>query len=141
MSAPPFQLDPSSAEPLYRQLMAQIKRFIASGVLKPGNELPSVRDLAQSFAINPMTISKAYSLLEAEGVLSHPRGARMQVADIAGRHLSQTGRLRLLRPALETLLRQARELGLARGEIEAALKHILDQSPLADTVNNPEEKL
>ena len=141
MSAPPFQLDPSSAEPLYRQLMAQIKRFIASGVLKPGNELPSVRDLAQSFAINPMTISKAYSLLEAEGVLSRPRGARMQVADIAGRHLSQTGRLRLLRPALETLLRQARELGLARGEIEAALKHILDQSPLADTVNNPEEKL
>ncbi len=84
--------------------------------------------LAQSFAINPMTISKAYSLLEAEGVLSRPRGARMQVAEIAGAKLSQTDWLGLLRPALETLLRQARELGLARAEIEDALKIILDQA-------------
>lgn len=128
MPAPPFQLDPSSAEPLYRQLMAQVRRFVAAGVLKPGTELPSVRDLAQSFAINPMTISKAYSLLEAEGVLSRPRGARMQVAEISGAHLSQAERLRLLRPALEIVLRQANELGLTRSEIEAALKNIFDES-------------
>lgn len=128
MSAPPFQLDPSATEPLYRQLMAQIKRFVASGVLKAGSELPSVRDMAQSFAINPMTISKAYSLLEAEGVLSRPRGARMQIAGIAGANLSQTKRLQLLRPALETLLRQARELGLARSEIQSALINIFNES-------------
>ncbi len=127
MPAPPFQLDPSSTEPLYRQLMAQVRRFVAAGVLQPGTELPSVRDLAQSFAINPMTISKAYSLLEAEGVLSRPRGARMQVAEIVGAHLSQAERLRLLRPALEIVLRQAHELGLARSEIEAALKNVLDE--------------
>ena len=128
MSAPPFQLDPSAAEPLYRQLMAQVKRFIAAGVLKPGAELPSVRDIAQSFAINPMTVSKAYSLLEAEGVLSRPRGARMQIAEITGARLQPAERHQLLRPALEIVLRQARDLGLARSEIESALKNILDES-------------
>jgi GntR family transcriptional regulator len=128
MSAPPFQLDPSATEPLYRQLMAQVRRFVAAGVLKPGTELPSVRDLAQSFAINPMTVSKAYSLLEAQGVLSRPRGARMQIADLAGARLSHGERLELLRPALQTLLRQATELGLARADIERALLRILDET-------------
>ncbi len=127
MSAPPFQLDPSTSEPLYRQLMAQVRRFVAAGLLKPGAELPSVRELAQSFAINPMTISKAYSLLEAEGVLSRPRGARMQIADAAKPQLHQSERLNLLRPALQTVLRQAAELGLKRKDVESALKSILDE--------------
>ncbi len=134
MSTPPFQLDPSSTEPLYRQLMAQVRRFIAAGLLKPGAELPSVRELAQAFAINPMTISKAYSLLEAEGVLSRPRGARMQIADLRGARLrqsvSQSERLRLLRPALQVVLRQASELGLSHSDIESALKQLLDESTL-----------
>jgi GntR family transcriptional regulator len=116
--------------------MAQVRRFIASGALKPGSELPSVRELAQSFAINPMTISKAYSLLEAEGVLSRPRGARMQIANVASARLSHSERLQLLRPALQTLLRpalqtllrQASELGLARSDITAALKRILEET-------------
>lgn len=129
MSAPPFQLDPSAIEPLYRQLMAQIKRFVASGVLKAGTELPSVRDMAQSFAINPMTISKAYSLLETEGVLTRPRGARMQIANVPGVQLDSAERLRLLRPALQTLLRQAHELGLTPTDVETALRSILDEPP------------
>ena len=129
MSYPPFQLDASATEPLYRQLMAQVRRFVASGLLRPGSELPSVRELAQNFAINPMTVSKAYSLLEAEGVLIRPRGARMQVADFAGARLKQSDRVALLRPALQSLLRQAQELGLSHKDVEIALRSVLDEAP------------
>jgi GntR family transcriptional regulator len=122
MSTPAFQLDPSSSEPLYRQLMAQIRRFIAAGLLKPGDELPSVRDLAQSFAINPMTISKAYSLLETEGVLKRPRGARMVIAET-----STHQRPALLLPCLQMLLRQATELGMSHAEIKSAVRKFLEE--------------
>ena len=66
-----FSINPNSGEPIYRQLTEQIKRMVAGGQLKTGDELPSVRELAAQYAVNPMTISKAYSLLEAEGVLAH----------------------------------------------------------------------
>ena len=69
-----FTLDPHSGVPIYRQLLEQVRRLVASGQLKAGSELPSVRDLALAHAVNPMTISKAYSLLEAEGLLQRNRG-------------------------------------------------------------------
>jgi GntR family transcriptional regulator len=125
MSTPEFQLDPSTSEPLYRQLMAQVRRFVAAGLLKSGDELPSVRELAQSFAINPMTISKAYSLLEAEGVLKRPRGARMVIAETSSKHL--VDRHALLLPCLQVLLRQATELGMTRTEIELAVRKFLEE--------------
>ena len=71
-----FTLNPHSGIPIYRQLQEQVRRLVASGQLRNGAELPSVRELALAHAINPMTISKAYSLLEAEGLLvSAPRQA------------------------------------------------------------------
>jgi GntR family transcriptional regulator len=124
---PQFQLDPSAAEPLYRQLMAQVQRFIASGTLKAGAELPSVRELAEAFAINPMTVSKAYSLLEAQGVLLRPRGARMVVAALRAKR-SAAERAELLRAEMLTLIRQARELGLSDAEFIGALRALLEQS-------------
>ncbi len=93
-----FTLHPESGVPIYRQLIDQIRRLIAGGQLPPGAELPSVRDLALEHAVNPMTISKAYTLLEAEGLLERNRGRPMTVA--AGRRtqapLSQ--RIRQLEP-------------------------------------------
>ena len=63
-----FTLNPRSGTPIYRQLMEQIRWLVASRELKPGDELPSVRELAVRHAVNAATISKAYMLLEAEGV-------------------------------------------------------------------------
>ena len=59
-----FVLKPQSGVPIYRQILDQVRRMVASGQLAPGAELPSVRELAIKHAVNPMTISKAYSLLE-----------------------------------------------------------------------------
>ena len=75
-----FILKPHSGVPIYRQLLDQIRRMAASGQLPPGTELPSIRDLALQHAINPMTVSKVYTLLEAEGVLERNRGKPMTVA-------------------------------------------------------------
>jgi DNA-binding transcriptional MocR family regulator len=63
-------VDPHSGVPVYRQLMDQIRFHIASGLLKPGDELPSTRALSTELGVNPMTVSKAYSFLERSCVSS-----------------------------------------------------------------------
>ena len=75
-----FSINTGSTEPIYRQLIEQLRRRVASGQLSAGQEIPSVRELAQALAVHPMTISKAYSLLEAEGLLERRRGLAMRVA-------------------------------------------------------------
>lgn len=118
-----FALDPVLPEPLYRQLMAQVRRLVASGQLPEGAEMPSVRDLAHVFAINPMTISKAYGLLEAEGLLLRQRGARMVIAPTSAASQRKSQRLRLLQPAVSALFQQARELDIAAPDLS---RYLLD---------------
>jgi len=72
-----LHIDPNSGMPVYRQMIDQIKYYIASETLKPGDQLPSVRDLAQRLSVNPTTVVKAYAELEHEQVieLRHGKGA------------------------------------------------------------------
>ena len=65
-----FALNPSSGIPIYRQIVQQARHAIAVGRVKPGERLPSVRAIATELGINPMTVSKAYSMLEQAGVVS-----------------------------------------------------------------------
>jgi GntR family transcriptional regulator len=117
-----FTLHPESGVPIYRQLVEQIRRLIAGGQLAPGAELPSVRDLAVEHAVNPMTISKAYSLLETEGLLERHRGRPMTVA--AGRRsqapLAQ--RVRQLEPQAVQLVTAARQLELSEKDLIALVQ-------------------
>ena len=69
-----ISVNPHSGVPVYRQLMDQIKFHIASGLMKPGDELPSTRMLSSELGVNPMTISKAYSFLEKEGIVERRPG-------------------------------------------------------------------
>jgi GntR family transcriptional regulator len=108
-----FILNPNAGEPIYRQLVEQIRRLIAGGQLQPGTEMPSVRELASSNAINPMTISKAYSLLEAEGLLERQRGKPMTVANQPRPQEDETLRLQRIQPQLQQLIQAARQLQLS----------------------------
>ena len=63
-----FTINTGSTEPIYRQLVEQLRRRVASGQLMAGQEIPSVRELAQALAVHPMTISKAFGLMEAEEI-------------------------------------------------------------------------
>ena len=76
-----FSLNAGSGIPIYRQLIDQIKQAIRMNLLKPNEQLPSVRNLASALQINPMTISKSFAQLELEGVLNRKRGIGMLVAE------------------------------------------------------------
>jgi GntR family transcriptional regulator len=114
-----FVLNPQSGTPIYRQLVEQITRLIAGGQLAAGTELPSVRELAERHTVNPMTISKAYALLEAEGLLERQRGKPMRVAARRRNQAPLTQRLQRLEPAAAELVLAARQLELNKKDLLA----------------------
>ncbi|MDN4061523.1 GntR family transcriptional regulator [Massilia sp. YIM B02769] len=122
-----FSISTGSAEPIYRQLVDQVKRLVAAGQMAPGDGLPSVREVAQALALNPMTVSKAYSLLEMEGVLARRRGMGMEVAARAGGGQSATERAELLRPTLERAAMEARQLELDSDTVLSLFIQILKE--------------
>lgn len=126
MDATLLTIHPGAPEPLYRQITGQIRRLVASGQLQPGQPLPSVRDVAGTHAINPMTVSKAYSQLEAEGLLLRLRGIGMVVAEHAAPP-DLAARWALIEPAVDALARQARELELPVDELMSRLHHLLQK--------------
>jgi len=118
-----FLIDPHSGIPIFRQLMEQVKLHVASGRLAPGHELPSIRSLSVPLGVNPMTISKAYNLLEREGVLERRPGRPLVVAAIAADSL-HARRLERLRAALAPVLDLTRELGVEHEETIALLRRM-----------------
>jgi len=124
-----FELQPSSATPLYRQIVEQVTRAAAAGVLRDGEELPSVRAVAQEYVINPMTVSKAYSLLEAQGIVERRRGMGMRI--VAPIPAAGSDRLLLLQPVLEQAARAARQLGVSTEAALAAFQQTLTQTQSA----------
>ena len=122
-------INTGSPEPIYRQLIEQVKRRVAAGQLKAGDEIPSVRELAQALAVHPMTISKAFSMLEMEGVLERRRGLPMVVAAQHTRAQPAASRVELLRPTLEKAAAEARQLQLDPQQALDLFSQILDEEP------------
>lgn len=126
MDASLFTIQPTAAEPIYRQIVGQLRRLIAAGLLEPGELLPSVRDVAGFHAVNPMTVSRAYSLAESEGLLERLRGKGMAVAPQAGKARNEQQRMALLEPQMQSLVQQARELELPAGSVLDRLSKLLE---------------
>ena len=124
-----FSIATGSAEPIYRQLVDQVRRLVAGRQLAPGDEMPSVREVAQALAVNPMTVSKAYGLLEMEGVLSRRRGIGMVVTDQPRHGKQPAERTELLRPTLERAALEARQLELDPETVLALFNQILRDHP------------
>lgn len=118
-----FDLLPSSATPIYRQIAEQVARAVASGTLAAGDDLPSVRAVAQQYVVNPMTVSKAYSLLELQGLVERRRGIGMIIRESLAAALPE--RLAQLRPALEHAASVSHQLGITPEAAIAAFQEIL----------------
>ncbi len=107
-----FQVDPRSGVPVYKQIMDQVKFYRASGVLRPGEQLPSIRALARALSVNPTTVVKAYNELRHEGVVELWQGRGVFLAP-----LPPGGEARLKEDALLPLARdlaaKAAQLGLS----------------------------
>jgi GntR family transcriptional regulator len=127
---------PHSGVPVYRQLMDQVKFQIASGVLGPGEELPSTRALSAELGVNPMTISKAYSYLERDGVVEHRPGRPLVVSAVREDELDAR-RIEQLRQSLAAAVRITRQLDIEPGEavrlFEAMLSEAGDEGAGGDT--------
>ena len=117
-----FVIQSSSDIPIYRQLVDQVRRLAASGRLNAGERLPSVRQLAEELAINPMTVSKAYSLLENEGLLERRRGVGMVLRE------DDSNRDELIQPAIKTLVQQARQLGFGQSALQEKIRQAWKES-------------
>ncbi|MGO4502244.1 MULTISPECIES: GntR family transcriptional regulator [unclassified Dyella] len=127
MDASMFAIQPTSAEPIYRQIVEQLRRLIAGGQLVTGDLLPSVRDVAGFHAINPMTVSRAYGMAETEGLLERLRGKGMAVAATTRSTATQAQRMALLEAQLQALARHARELELPGDAVLRRLGKLLDE--------------
>jgi GntR family transcriptional regulator len=105
-----LHLDPHSGLPVYRQLIDQIKHYIASGALKTGDQLPSVRELAQRLSINPTTVVKAYAELEHEEAIEirHGRGAFVAAPNTMA---SEFQKDRVVRRLARQLAVESRQIG------------------------------
>jgi GntR family transcriptional regulator len=104
-----IQMDPHSGVPVYRQIADQIRFQITAGLLRAGEDLDSVRNLAATLGINSMTVSKAYSLLEREGFLERRPGQQLCVAE-SNRSEKANAEEAHLREALGPVVRMVRQL-------------------------------
>jgi GntR family transcriptional regulator len=121
-----FHINPHSGLPVYRQMIDQFKYYIASAALKPGEQLPSIRELAQTLAINPTTVVRVYTELERDGVIDMRHGKGAFVA-AGARRMTPEERERALRPLARQLAVEASQVGAASREVLRLLNEELDE--------------
>ena len=122
-----FTVHPSSGVPIYRQIMEQVIAMTVSGRVQPGDMLPSIRELAQLLEVNMMTVSKAYSKLESDGVLKRLRGRGMVIADNGDTKSSVKDRQSKLQPTVEQAVLRGLQLGLTQRQILAVVQSVLKE--------------
>jgi len=120
-----LHVKPTIGVPIYAQITGQVKSRILSGILKPGDQLPSVRDLAVRLTINPNTVARAYQELERGGWVRTERGRGTFVADRPP--VDDTSVRELVEERMELLVREAQDLGLDRQTVEILLRQKLDE--------------
>lgn len=118
-------IDPRSPTPLYAQIASRLRVAIAAGELRPGDGLPSVRQLSARLRINPATVVQAYRELEDEGLVTTRQGAGTFVQDVAAERRTSE-RAQEARRLVRQVLAQAGSLGITAAEVRTALDHELE---------------
>ena len=119
-----FEIDPSSGLPIYRQLIEQVHALVAGQRLRLGDLLPSVRQVAKAAAVNPMTVSKAYSRLEAEGTVERVRGLGMRISS-RPKGIPIGHRRREFRRLARVAIGRADQLGLTEAQVRDELETLI----------------
>lgn len=118
-------IDPRSPTPLYAQIATRLRVAIAAGELRPGDGLPSVRQLSARLRINPATVVQAYRELEDEGLVTTRQGAGTFVRDVSAERRTSE-RAQEARRLVRQVLAQAGSLGITAAEVRSALDHELE---------------
>lgn len=109
----------SDGAPIYRQLKDRVIAMMLDGVLKPGDALPSVRQVAAEYQLNPITVSRAYQELADEALVEKRRGLGMYVTEEAAKKLLSSERDRFLREEWPLVLERIQRLGLSMQDLLA----------------------
>ena len=107
----------SDGAPIYRQLKDRVIAMMLDGLLKPGDALPSVRQVAAEYQLNPITVSRAYQELADESLVEKRRGLGMYVTEEAAKKLLSSERERFLREEWPLVLERIQRLGLQMDEL------------------------
>lgn len=136
-SALHLQLDPRSGVPAYRQLMDQVKYYIAGGTLRPGDQLPSIRELASALAVNPTTVVRVYTELAREGVLEmrHGKGAYVAAQSVG---LAPAEQEQALRRSARQLALEASQLGIPGARVVQVVREELNALARPDAAGGDE---
>lgn len=120
-----FRLDPS--RPIYMQIIERVKEALARGVLSPGDQIPSQRELAQLIRVNPNTVQRAYREMEHMGLVETARGTGTFIT----LDPSRVAELReeMAQEALAQFLRTLRDLGFSDAEIARRVHAALNGQP------------
>jgi len=111
----------SDGAPIYRQLKERVIAMMLDAVLKPGDALPSVRQVAAEYQLNPITVSRAYQELADEGLVEKRRGLGMFVTEEASRQLRSSERERFLTEEWPAVAERIQRLGLSMQELLESL--------------------
>ncbi len=122
-----FQIDAMSRTPVYEQIITQAERFITSGLLAPGDQMPSVRGLSLTLRINPNTIQKAYSELDLRGIIHSVPGKGCFVTENAKEILLLHGRGRIAE--LRALATELALLGIEKEALLTCINEVYAESP------------
>jgi GntR family transcriptional regulator len=120
-----FSLDPKSGVPIYQQIQDQVRYGVASGRLRPGEQLPTVRALAVDLAVNPNTVIKAYTELERQGFLTTEQGSGTFVAPRPAVALAPADRQAKLRALCAEFLGQVAQYGFGPDDVLRAVRKLL----------------
>ena len=127
VAVPVVQVDPSSGEPIYQQLLRQIKHAIVTGALGAGERVSSVRELAAVLVINPNTVARAYRELEREGLLESAPG-RGTFVRLDPPRIGKPERRARLKPFADRLVAEALALGFSVAELKGELDRAVTES-------------
>jgi GntR family transcriptional regulator len=125
-----FRPNPASGVPIYLQLMEQVKHGVETGALRPGDQLPGIRPLAEELVINPNTVAKAYRELEHEGIVELRHGAGAFIAGNA-RAKKTTERFRAGQAVVAAAIERLRARGVTDEEIRRMFEAELAGLPRA----------
>ncbi len=120
-----FDIDLSSPKPVYQQLIDQVKYAVASGRLRAGERLGTIRDVAVQARVNRNTVARAWIELEREGVIRTRTGQGSFISEDGGRAIGKAQARRILADRLDDLLAQAHQFGLSEEDVQELVRQRL----------------
>jgi GntR family transcriptional regulator len=122
-----IELDFRSHMPIYMQIVERIEHLIATDILKPGDQLPTVRQLAADLRVNFNTIARAYRMLDESGTISTQQGRGTYVLESMPEERSQRLRKAALQEITRSYIREAARMGFEQDEVAQAYEKLIEQ--------------